>query len=60
MTHEEFVILQKITDYCHDRWQEANRAPASDWPPPDMQTGKKMAYNDVVQFVRQLLSVPKG
>jgi hypothetical protein len=60
MTPEEIVALQRITDFCHDKWQEANKAPASDWPTPDMLTGKKMAYNDVLQFNRQLPSDPKG
>ena len=30
--------------------------PASGWPTPDMQTGKKMAYNEVLQFARKLLA----
>ena len=32
--------------------QSANQGP---WPTPDMQTGKKMAYNDVLQYARKLL-----
>jgi hypothetical protein len=43
-------------DFCHDKLAEANKAPASNWPTPDMQTGKKMAYNDVLQFARNLLT----
>ena len=53
MTDEEHKI-QKIIDYCNDKWVEANQPWASTWPTPDMQTGKKMAYNDVLQFARKL------
>jgi hypothetical protein len=34
---------------------EADQPPASDFPTPDMLTGKKMADNDVLQFARNLL-----
>jgi len=55
MTPEAILTLQKIMDYCHDKWGGADQAPASDFPTPDMLTGKKMAYNDVLQFARKLL-----
>ena len=55
MTPESILILEKIMDHCHAKWQEADQTPTSEWPTPDIQTGKKMAYNDVVQFARKLL-----
>jgi len=55
MTPAEILLLEKIIDYCHARWEETDRAPASDFPTPDMLTGKKMAYNDLLQFARKLL-----
>jgi hypothetical protein len=54
MTHDA-KTLQHIMDYCDRKWAEANEAPASDFPTPDMLTGKKMAYNDVLQYARTLL-----
>jgi hypothetical protein len=59
MTPDAVLALQKIIDYCHEKWEEANRAPASDWPTPDMQTGRKMAYNDVLQHARKLRAETK-
>jgi hypothetical protein len=56
MTPESILAVEKIMDYCHAKWQEADESPASQWRTPDMQTGKKMAYNDVLQFVRTLLA----
>ena len=55
MTDDKHKI-QKIIDYCNDKWVEANQPQASTWPTPDMQTGRKMAYNDVLQFARKLYS----
>jgi hypothetical protein len=55
MTPDAILTLEKVMDYCHEKWQEADRPPASSFPTPDMLTGKKMAYNDVVQFARKLL-----
>ena len=55
MTPEAILTLQKIMDYCHEKWGEADQAPACEFPTPDMLTGKKMAYNDVLQFARKLL-----
>jgi hypothetical protein len=56
MTPEAILALQQVIDFCHEKWEEAERPPASDWPTPDMLTGKKMAYNDVLQFARALLT----
>lgn len=60
MTTEAILTLQRLIDYCHEQWEEADRPVPSGWPTPDMQTGKKMAYNDVLQFARQLLANAKG
>jgi hypothetical protein len=59
MAPDAVLTLQKIIDYCHEKWEEANQAPASDWPTPEMQTGRKMAYNDVLQHARKLLAETK-
>jgi hypothetical protein len=56
MTPDAILTLEKIMDFCHARWEEANQSPASDFPTPDMLTGKKTAFNDVVQYARKLLS----
>ena len=55
MTQDARQKLQQVIDYCNDKWQEVDRASASDWPTPDVQTGRKMAYNDVLQHARKLL-----
>jgi hypothetical protein len=38
--------LQKAIGYCDERWVEADQASA-EWPPPEVQTSRKMAYDDV-------------
>jgi hypothetical protein len=55
MTPESILTVEKIMDFCHAKWQEVDQAPASAWPTPDMQTGKKIAYNDALQCARTLL-----
>jgi hypothetical protein len=55
MNPDAILTLEKILDFCHAKWPEANESPASDFPTPDMLTGQKMAYNDVVQYVRTML-----
>lgn len=60
MTPEAILALQRVIDYCHEQWEEADRPVTSGWPTPDMQTGKTMAYNDVLQFARTLLADAKG
>jgi hypothetical protein len=55
MTDDARQSLEKIISYCNGKWLEANQAPASAWPTPDMLTAKKMAYNDVLQYARTLL-----
>jgi hypothetical protein len=57
MTPESVLTLQKIMDYCHDKWEETNQQPPeSPWPTADVLSGKKMAYNDVLQYIRKLIS----
>jgi hypothetical protein len=55
MTTDVILVLQNLMDYCNDRWAEADRPTNATFPTPDMLTGKKMAYNDVLQFARRLL-----
>jgi hypothetical protein len=55
MTPDAILMIEKVMDYCHERWQEADRPAASTFPTPDMLTGKKMASNDVLQFARRLI-----
>jgi hypothetical protein len=46
--------LQKVLDHCNEKWTDADKASASAWPPPDMLTGQKKAYNELFQYVRAL------
>jgi hypothetical protein len=55
MNPDAIPTLEKIIDFCHQKWAEADKHPVSDWPTPDMQTGKKMAFNEVLQFARKML-----
>jgi hypothetical protein len=55
MTSDAVLALQRIMDYCHEKWEEADKPVASGWPTPELQTGKRMAYNDVLQYARKLL-----
>jgi hypothetical protein len=55
MTDDEQNI-QKLIDYCDAKWIEAAEEPPSAFPTKDMLTGKKMAYNEVLQFARRLLA----
>ena len=48
--------LNEIIDFCSEKWVEADQPPKSDWPTPDMRTGMKMAFNEVLQHARKLLS----
>ena len=49
--------LNEIIDFCSRKWDEAAEdPPKSDWPTPDMRTGMKMAFNEVLQYARKLLS----
>jgi hypothetical protein len=52
---DAILTLERIMDYCHQKWEEANQPPVSSFPTADMLTGKKMAYNDVLQHARKLL-----
>jgi hypothetical protein len=50
------ATLQSVIDYCNEKWLEARDQvaviPVQDI---DIQPGRKMAYNDVLQHARQLL-----
>jgi hypothetical protein len=56
MKTDVILAVERLMDYCNDRWVEADRPSATAFPTVDMLTGKKMAYNDVMQFARTLLS----
>ena len=52
--HPDVVLaLQKIMDFCHDKWKEADR---SNDHTDDIKTGRKIAYNHVLQLARSMLS----
>ena len=55
MTPDAIRMLEQIMDFCHEKWTEADKAPPAEWPTPDMWVGKKMAYNNVLQYARKLL-----
>ncbi len=59
MTTGAVQTLQSIIDFCHEKWEEADKPLPTDWPTPDMLTGKKMAYNDVLQQARRMLAEAK-
>jgi hypothetical protein len=54
MTHDADT-LKHIIRYCDKRWTEADAAPEGPFQSPDTQIGKKMAYNDVLQYARKLI-----
>jgi len=55
MTPEAVLLLQEIMDYCHAKWEEADRAADQT---PDMRTGRKIGYNDVLKLARKRLAGP--
>jgi hypothetical protein len=49
--------LKHIIDYCDRRWIETDAEPEAAFRTDDgVRTGKKMAYNDVLQYARKLLN----
>jgi hypothetical protein len=49
--------VESIIAFCRDKYQEAMlERPITRWWTPEIQTGRKMAYHEVMQFVRTLLS----
>lgn len=50
--------LRHIIEYCQAQWEKADGAPPSEWPTLDMQIGRKMAFNNVLQYARTLLAEP--
>jgi hypothetical protein len=55
MSPDTVLALEKIVNFCHEKWAEADKAPPAEWPTPDMWLGKEMAYNNVLQFARKIL-----
>lgn len=55
MSPDTILAVENIIEFCHKKWAEADAHPVSDWPNPDMLTGRKMGYNDVLQYARKLL-----
>jgi hypothetical protein len=53
MTDDAGVTLKRIIDFCFDKWSEADRNPGLT---ADVKTGRKTAYNDVLQHARKLLT----
>jgi hypothetical protein len=56
MPRDAASALQKIIEYCSDKWIEADKPSDAPYPTPDMQTGKKMAYHDVLNYASRLLN----
>ena len=44
-----------MLEFCDQKWAEADNASSGTWPPPDMLSGEKKAYNAVFQYVRTLI-----
>jgi hypothetical protein len=55
MTRDIRHAMEQIIAFCNDKWIEADRASPSRFPTADTLTGKKMAYNDVLQYARTVL-----
>lgn len=60
MKTDAILALEKVLDYCHNRWSEADKTTPSAFPNADTLTGQKMAYNDVLQFTRRQLADMQG
>jgi hypothetical protein len=56
MTQDAHPILEQIIAYCNDKWVEADKALPTPYETPDMKTGSKIAYNNVLQYARALLA----
>lgn len=54
MTHDA-ATLKHIIDYCDKKWVEADAARDAPFQSQDTQIGKKIAYNDVLQYARKLI-----
>jgi hypothetical protein len=55
MTDEFRRAMEQIIAFCNDKWIEADRASPSRFPTADMLAGKKVAYNDVLQYARSVV-----
>ena len=51
MTQDVHQAHRAIVEFCTGKWVEADRDAQLS---PDLKTGKKMAYNDVLQYARKL------
>ena len=60
MTDDVRQALQKVLDFFNEKWTEADKTSAGAWPPPDMLSGQKKAYNEVFQYIRTLLGEASG
>jgi hypothetical protein len=56
MKTDVILALETLLDFCNDRWVAADTARPGPFPNADMLTGKKIAYNEVIQFVRTQLA----
>jgi hypothetical protein len=56
MKTDVILTLETLMDYCNAKWIEAAEESPSGFPTADMLTGKKMAYNEILQFARRLLA----
>jgi hypothetical protein len=57
MAQDARQLLDNVLAYCDSKWLETHEAPPSEWPTPDVQTGRKMTYNDVKHYVAKLLGI---
>lgn len=60
MTDDARDILKTIIDFCSDKWGEADKQLPTSFPTQDMLIGKKMAFNELLQFARKLLAERGG
>ena len=55
MPHYAHQALQQVIDFCLEKWAEADTSAELNG---DQKTGRKVAYNAVVQYARNLLNNP--
>lgn len=55
MTQDARQLLDQVLAFCDSKWVEAHEAPTTGWMTAEMQTARKIAYNDVKHFVAKLL-----
>jgi hypothetical protein len=52
MSPDAILAVQKILDFCNEKWIEADRATDQT---ADLKTGRKIGYNHVIHYARKLL-----